>query len=223
MDELAPGVWETNQDLAVGGLLHMDHRMTVLRLPGDEGRLLVHSPISYSEALRQELAALGEPAYFVAPSYFHDMYWKEWLERYPQATFLAPPGMPVRGSWDALAASDIWSDDLFPLEIRGMPWVQEHLLYHRPSGSIIVADLVFNMPAGKSAVNRMFEKMAGIYDRFATSRLFQTFIREKEAFGESLSQVLELDFERIIMGHGKVQALEAKNMLKRVYNRYLPF
>jgi len=196
--------------------------MTVLQIPGDEGKLLVHSPVELSEEVQRELATLGEPAVFVAPSHFHDLYWKPYLSAYQGSSFLAPPGMPVPGNFDSLVESSIWSDDLHPIEVQGMPNVQEHVIYHRPSKSLIVADLAFNLKRGSDFATRCFEKMAGIYDHFAASRLFQSFIRDQKLFGKSIARILELDFQQIIMGHGQVQAVEAKNMLKRVYNRYLP-
>ncbi len=216
MVEIGDGIWETSQPLRLGGILELGHRMTVLRL--DDGKLLVHSPIRLTAAARSALEELGEPSVFVAPSYLHDMYWPEYFAAYPEATFLAPEGMPVKGPFQSFDERPLESDDLHLIRMDGMPNVREHLMYHRPSRSLIVADLVFNLDQNTGSLDQLAQRLAGIYGNLGPSRLFRFLIRDRVGFTKSLERVFDLDFERIIMGHGKVLEENARDQLHEAYH-----
>ena len=76
------------------------------------------------------------------------------------------------------------------------------------SGSLIVADLVFNYPRVEELTTgtRMILTMTGAKGKMAVSRLFRFMIRDADAFRRSLNQVLATPFERLIVGHGEVAA-----------------
>ena len=137
-------LWEVNAPLKARGL-RMDHRMTVVRLTS--GELLIHSPIEYTDALREVLLELGTPKWFVAPSRYHDMFWPKWFGAFPQARFVTVPGMreehPDLPFSDLLTeTSNFWDGELTPIPIRGMPRINEYVFLHFASRSLIVADLI---------------------------------------------------------------------------------
>lgn len=216
MEKIGDGIWETSHPLLLGGILELGHRMTVLR--SGEGTLLVHSPVRLTATIKGALEALGQPSVFVAPSYLHDMYWHDYFEAYPDATFLAPGGMPVKGPFQPLDEHSIASDDVSLIKLDGMPNVREHLMYHHPSRSLIVADLVFNLDQNTGSLDQLAQRLAGIYGNLGPSRLFRFLIRDRASFSKSLERVFDLDFERIIMGHGKVLEENARNQLHEAYH-----
>ncbi len=209
LTNLTPDLWVTEEPLKLGPA-HMNHRMTVVRLAS--GKLWVHSPIAYSDAMHESLAALGDVSDFVAPSIFHDLHWTHWCAAFPEARFHAPEGLRRRqrkvGFTDDLAgvAPDSWGGGIEQVTLAGMPKVQETVFHHPQSGTLIVADLVFNylQPQTLTRGTRLLLSMTGANGRMAVSRLFRFMIKDREAFSRSLDNVLAWDFERLIVGHGEI-------------------
>ena len=206
LERVAENLWERNEPLKAPGL-RLGHRMTVMKLRS--GPLVVHSPVRFSEGLRDALLELGSPKWFIAPSRFHDLYWAEWFQAFPKARFAAVPGMakehPELPFTDVVSGeSDFWGDELVALPVGGMPRLNEHVFLHGPSRSLIVADLVFNVDAdAQNLIGKMILRLNAIYRRAGTSRIFRALIKDNTAFRESLQRILAHEFDRTIVGHGK--------------------
>ena len=205
LKEVVENVWEANAPLKLPGL-RMDHRMTVLRL--QNGELVVHSPIEFSAAFHNALLELGRPKWFVAPSRFHDMFWPNWFRAFPNARFVAAPGVNEDHSNlpfnDELGTgSDFWGGELVAVPIRGMPKINEVALIHQASRSLIVADLIFNLDAtAQNFIGRLFLKANGLYQKPGVSRIFRSYIKDRDAFTQSIGEIQSHTFDRIIIGHG---------------------
>ena len=112
--------------------------MTIIRLQG--GGLWIHSPIPWSEELDNDVCALGQIEFIVAPSCFHHMFVDHGknIIRYQNLR-------PKRSRKNDLICRSItlqndcqtlW-DDIDCIEIQGMPFVQEHLFFHRDSQTLL--------------------------------------------------------------------------------------
>lgn len=202
---VAENVWEAVAPLKLPGI-RMDHRMTVVRL--SSGGLLIHSPVAYSDRLAKEIQDLGKAQWFVAPSRFHDMYWPKWFAAFRRSRFVAVRGVkedhPELPFTDLLdAGSAFWNGELQILPVRGAPKLNEVALLHSPSRSLIVADLIFNIDAqAQNLLGRLFLKANGVYRRPGISRLFRSYVKDKAAFQESLHDIQQRQFDRIIIAHG---------------------
>ena len=219
MNPLAENLWELERPLKAPGL-RIGHRMTVVRLR--DGGLWVHSPVECDDAVRGELARLGPVRHLIAPSRFHDLYWKEWFEHYPEATFYCAPGLkeehPELRFHKVLSPDqrETWEDELPKVFVQGMPRLNEFVFLHRASRTLIVADLVFNLDAAQqNMLGKLFLKLNGIYDRAGCSRIFRSLIKDRAAFRASGEQILQLDFERLIPGHGRIVTAGARDVLRR--------
>jgi hypothetical protein len=86
--------------------------------------------------------------------------------------------------------------------VRGMPRLNEVVFLHRPSRSLIIADLAFNFgPDAHWAVKLLF-RLGGTWGRFTPSRLERCLMKDRAAVRASIQRILEWDFDRIIVGHG---------------------
>jgi hypothetical protein len=217
---LAENIWELSHPLPAGPIV-LDHRMTVVRLAS--GQLWVHSPVALDDTIRAGLDALGEVAYFVAPSTFHDLYWPPYFTAYPNARFFAAPG--VREAHPDLPFTDVlsadapssWSGELDQTLLEGMPKINEVAFLHPASQSLIVADMAFNYDRNVNLATCLMLKMTGCYGRFGVSRLFKLFIKDKKATRRSIDEILSWDFERIIVGHGHLVQSDGRQILKEAY------
>ena len=219
LNAVGEGVWECSMPLKVAGF-HLDHRMTVMRMPS--GELVVHSPVELDERLRQEVSHQGEVKWIISPSRMHDLFLNQWMEAFPGALLLHSPGLKIRGipAERLLPLSDessrLFGGEIDCLLIRGMPRINEFVFLHRPSRTLIVADLVFNLsPAG--GLQKVLQKVNGVYEQFGPSRLFRMSIKNKAEFRDSLKRVLEWDFDWIIVGHGANAPMDGKDRLRRAF------
>jgi hypothetical protein len=218
---LADNLWDISHPLVIGPVV-LDHRMSVVRL--SSGALWVHSPVRLDQGIRAALDQLGEVAYLVAPSIFHDLYWEEWFAAYPEARFFAAPGVrqqhPELPFTDELADETpaAWRDDLQQLVLGGVPRLNETVFLHRPSRTLIVADLVFNFTGYEPRLNlatALTLKVAGTYGRLGVSRFFRMLVKDPKALRHSLDQLLSWDFERLVVGHGRNVERHARPVLEQ--------
>jgi hypothetical protein len=219
---LGHNLWETNQPLKVMGFA-VGHRMTVLR--DANGNVAVHSPVRITSALAQDVRAVAGPAgqvrWIIAPSTMHDLYLEEWASEFPDATLCHSPGMKIpRGisKAETLRARPLpgFEGGLQAVFIGGMPKINEFVFHHRESGSLIVADLIFNLPPGRG-MQKLLQKANGIYEVAGPSKFFRNFIANEEAFRASIQELLKLDFERVVVGHGHNLPSEGRERLRLAF------
>jgi hypothetical protein len=216
MKQLADNLWVKRYPLSVLGTAH-GRTVTILRLTS--GELIVHSMAPFSEADKAEIRRLGKPAWLVEAMMLHDTYAREGRAAFPDAVFLAPLGF---GDVVDFPTSRLvpppreWVNEIEVIELRGAPRLQEHVFIHRPSRTLIVADLVFNFPQDERGWNWLFHRyIAGLKRYPGMSRFFRLCISDRETFCASFQQVLESDFDQIIVGHGEVIESEGKAALRR--------
>jgi hypothetical protein len=75
---------------------------------------------------------------------------------------------------------------------------------HRPSGSLILGDLCMNLGPERPFLSRAFARLDGVYKRFATARTIRLTVRNRRAARLSVEQMLEWEFDRVVVGHGDV-------------------
>jgi hypothetical protein len=183
-------------------------RMTVIRLA--DGGLFLHSPVRLDTELRADLDALGPVRAIVAPSKAHHLFVGDYVAAYPEAVLFAAPGVGdkrrelVVGSVLGDDPPRAWTGEIEQHLVRGVPALNEVLFFHVPSRTLLVTDLVFNVPRSDVAGARMFYAMVGAADRFAPHRIVRLAFRDKTAARRSIDTVLDWDFDRVVVSHGRV-------------------
>lgn len=220
LQPLAPEIWDLNAPLSVLGM-HLGHRMTVVRL--NDGSLWVHSPVAHDAALAAELATLGPVGHVVAPNAMHDTYLEGWFAAYPAARFHGAKGFsryrPDLKFTDTLSdrADAAWAASMDQKVIQGAPRLNEVVFLHRPSRTLILTDLIFNLGPEMPLLSRVLLKANGCYNRVACSRLLQTTIKNRAAFRSSLDAVLTWDFDRVVVSHGRNIDADGRTALREAF------
>jgi hypothetical protein len=202
---LGPDIWELDHPHTVFGM-EMGRRLTAVRLPS--GDLWVHASVPPAPKLTAALAALGRVGYIVGPNTFHDAYLEEFVAAYPDAEFHAAPGLaganPRLQPTHTLGARvpPAWAEVLDQHLVAGVPRLNEVVFLHKPSRTLIVADLAFNLLPPKPWLTRVALTLNDAYGRFTPSRMLKSIIREPIALRASLAHILTWDFDRIVVGHG---------------------
>jgi len=185
------------------GLIPIPVRMTVIRLA--DAQLILHSPVPISPELRNELDALGPVGFIVVPK-AHGRFADQAAKLYPSAELVSAPGAPA--AWAGQVESHL---------VLGFR-LEEVVLFHRPSRSLVITDLCFHIQRSSSAVARLFFRANGMWQRFGPSRIIRRLgVSDRAAFEHSLEQVLRWDFERIVPGHGDVIEHGARDALRAAW------
>lgn len=202
--------------------LWLGRQLTVVRLPS--GGLWIHSPVPWTPALRSALAALGPVHHVVGPNRFHDECLREFQLEYPDAHYHAAPGLAadrrdIRFSTAPLANTPhpAWSDTLDQHLVAGMPRLNEVVFLHRPSRTLILADLAFNLGPPAPLFTQLALRLSGAGDRFAPTRTCKLLMRDRPAVRASLDRLLAWEFDRILVGHGRNLETNGKNALRAAF------
>jgi hypothetical protein len=209
---VASELWTAEHALALPGGVRLPSRMAVVRVAG--GRLLLYSPIPLTDALGTTIDVIGKVTWIVAPSRLHHMFVEPWLARYPGAELHGAeglarkrPGLPWR-TLDPQAAP--FGEAIEAQLIAGAPRLNEVVLLHRPSRSLLLADLLFNVTAPATWATHAVLWLMGTRGRLAMSRLWRVQTRDRRMLKASIERVLAWDFVRILPGHGAVFAADAR-------------
>lgn len=218
LEELVPGIWTVTSPLKLAGV-EFGTRMTIVRV-GSDGLVLI-SPCPIDDTLAAEIDALGAVRAVIAPNAFHYLYFVGAAERYPDAArFLAegvakklgssPPGSVTLSS----EADSIWSADLEQCMIEGAPMSNEVVFYHPASRTLILTDLCFNFDPAPSGWPGIFLRIMGVHGQLAVSRLMRLALKDREKVRPIIRQILEWDFDRIVVTHGAIVAQDGQRRFR---------
>jgi hypothetical protein len=195
-------IWASERAIWFGGV-RIRSRTTVVRLPGDG--LWVHSPAEPDDDVCAALDALGEVRWIVVPNRFHHLQAPATAARYPQAQVVGPKTVrnpKVKLTMDigdpGLSRS---IPDLAAIPLEGVPFLDETTFFHRPSGSLIAADLLMCACARDHWTWRLAARLTNRYQKAKTPPDVYVHTRPSKLLNESLDRMLALPIEQILVAH----------------------
>lgn len=139
---------------------------------------------------------LGRVTHVVEPNKLHHLFVGAARQRWPHATF----------HQRELKLSDRAID---AVHIEGVPKIDETVVFHRPSSTLVVADFVFNMTA-ENFVSRIGFALTGVGgNRVAQSREWKWARKDKAAARASVERVLGWPIQRVAFCHGESVAIDS--------------
>jgi hypothetical protein len=223
MDKLAGNIWLLSYPLKTLGV-DIRRNVTVIRL--ESGRLVIHSTAAFSQEDIAAIRELGEPGWLVEGMIDHDTFSKEGRAAFPGIPFLAPPGFSERVDFevgDLNSPPAEWLPELEVIPIEGAPKMAESVLFHRPSGTLVVCDLLFNFPEVDSMWSKVLLTMVlGTDPAPGFSKRVKMAIKDDAAFAASLEKVKALPVQRVVPGHGVVLEQDAKARMRKLFSENSP-
>ncbi len=184
-------------------------------------RVVLISPFEDIDKDMSEIHGMGEVTDIIAPSGFHHMGIGNARKLFPKAKLWASPVLFKKRqdvNWDYTLGQDPWPfSDLECLAIEGMPSIQEFNFFHKPTGTLFVADLCFNHVDGKSLGHKIIFGLFGTYGKLAVSRFFTLFIKDREKTKKSLHKILDFDIKKVVIPHGQDLVSSPKAQLKGAF------
>jgi hypothetical protein len=210
----------------------------------------VFSPVALTDEVRSRVDKMGAVKYIAANDAEHHIFMDDWHKAFPDAKLIGPDALKEKREsqkkplpWTHLFRpkdNTSWNiDEAFDKEFNA-EYVHAHankelVFNHKPSKTLIQADLLFNLPATEQYSRTDVHPTAGILTKLmckinntAGSAIWQKrFIwyalsaSDRPAFNQSMARIDKWDFERIIPCHGDVIEKDGKNIFKKVFGWHL--
>ena len=221
LQQLDRDIWIFERSIRFGPI-PLPHTMTVIRL--SNGGLFVHSPTKLDPATAAAFAALGPVDSIVWPSWWHDMYVREYAAAFPDAKLFGSPllvkshpSMPALQRIDAEAPQ--WSPNLDALYVDQMRlFLDEFVFLHRPSRSLIVADLAFHIDESRGSFTKSSFAFIGAYPGCHIPWFFRPAAKDRRYLRAKIDRILDWDFDRLIVGHADVVPTGGKDAFRGAYS-----
>lgn len=200
-------IWTLNRPVWFGGV-RLRARTTVVRL--DDGSLLLHSPAPPTDALAEQLRALGPVRWLVVPNCFHHLGTPAAAVHFPEARVVGPASALSRNKALRLhvdingAQFGKQVPEFETLPLLGVPFLDETVLYHRPTQSLLGADIVLCAGAEDHWTWRCAARITSCYDRVRVPPDVRRKIPDKTAAARSIHAMLERPAQRLIVAHADV-------------------
>jgi hypothetical protein len=226
LTEYVPGaIWIAEYPVHYAGC-DLTARMTVVKL--SDGTLLLHSPCEIDDAIQAQLETLGRVSCIVAPGTYHYFYVTSAQEAYPDAHTWVCPGIERKCpdiDFDWLLGNEPdrqWAKDLDQVLVRGTRYIWETVFFHRASKTLIVTDLIEYIgdetPGAQGMLKFWWKAVFHMWNKPRPAPEYQMGWKNKKLVKQCLEQVLQWDFERIILAHGDNIESNARAMAQEAWN-----
>jgi hypothetical protein len=235
------------------GRIKVGGRGTVVQLAS--GNLAVFSPTALTDLVKKEVAAMGtgEVKYITALDQEHHIFLEPWSKQWPDAVVLAPetlPGLRQKQGYGGIAES-AWRlfkkdtkrevkiseefDREFDYEYVPGHANKELVFCHKPTRTLIEADLMFNLPATEQFSKTSLDVNSGFLTRLMNHlnntkgeaiwqrRLIWYAISsgDRTDFNKSIGEIAKWDFDRVVPCHGDVIETGGKGVFEKVMRWHL--
>jgi hypothetical protein len=162
-------------------------------------------------------------SYVVAPNRVHHLYAGDVAKAYPEARLWIAPGLErKRPDLEFVAILDDespeeWREEVGQTFVRGRPYENEIVFFHRSSRTLILCDLAFNFGPRAAVSTRFLMKLIRSYGRFGPTKLDPFLIRDRAAARKSLERILAWNFDRVIVAHGDIVESGGREALREGY------
>lgn len=213
--------------------------------------MLVVSPVALTSEVQQTIASQGgQIKYIAAPDTEHHIHITAWGKAFPDAEIIAPEGLYEKRQANPdqkdiefahiltkANKHDIHISEEFDREIE-IEYVDGHankeiVFFHKPSKTMIEADMLFNLPAKEQYsrsgedptsgfLNMLFGPLASASGpaKWQKRLVWHTTAKDRKSFGESVARMNTWDFDRIIPCHGDVIETGGKTVFQNVFELF---
>ncbi|TQS37824.1 hypothetical protein Golomagni_01689, partial [Golovinomyces magnicellulatus] len=231
------------------GKVKIGYRATIVEY--STGKLAVFSPCPLTSTVINEING-REVNFLIAPDLEHHIFIQTWKQNFPKALLIGPQDLynkrvsmhnkdkniiPLQ--WHALYTAankrhmhiDAQFDEVFDCEFIDGHINQELVYLHKPSKTLIQADLIWNLPAkeqyslighksskSERYLSSVVSKMLNINGSALGQRLvsWYLFARNRKSFNLSIKRIQTWDFRNIITCHGDIISDNGKEIFEKL-------
>jgi hypothetical protein len=199
------GLWCINSHFRVWGCSG-SVRMTIVRTPAG---LVLYSPVRLDREAIREIESLGRVTAIIAPNLFHHLFLRACAAAFPDARVLVPDGLAAKIGLIAPAEvmterTVIGAGDDIGLRVCRGHTLRETILIHRPTRTLITADLIYNIASEQTFAERAVFRAIGCYGAPGVAFYHAFAITDRAAIRQLVDDVARWRVRRIIMCHGGI-------------------
>ena len=181
-------------------------RMTILKT---QSGLLLYSPVALTAENVASIRALGTVKDIIAPNLMHHMYLRPCIEAFPDANCWVPEGLlekigSVTGAQIITPDVAIGNDSGIKKFTLTGHRIQETIIFHEPSRTLLTADLLYNYQSEQYPAEKLFFWMIGNYGRPNVAFYHRFSVKNKSSVRSMIDTVVNWPINRIIMSHGRI-------------------
>ena len=221
--QLEPGVAVLEADRDPSGLLTA--RSAILGIGG--GGLLVCSPLPGFAQHAAAIRALGTVQAFAAPNVMHHLGLDDALPAFPGVPAFARPSLQKKradlkfGGTLGEQPDPLWAGAVDQLVVGGMPRLDEVVFFHRPTRTLVLSDLAFNVLREERWGARLFMTLNGALGHLGPSRICKMLMADRAQVRASIDRMLAWNPERLLLCHGEIVERDGRAELERAF-AFLP-
>jgi hypothetical protein len=227
LEVIGDSIWLTEGEIVNFYGFPYPTRSVIVRLK--TGSLWIWSPVRLTQALHDEVDALGRVTHLVSPNKLHHLYLPEWRAKYPDAKLWGPDSTtrkrPDLSFQEPLGnrAPPEWGDEITQFWFRGSWALDEIVFFHQPSRTAILADLSENFSQDflrahwsnwKQVIARLWKITVGY--GYAPLELRLSWLNRQPARA-ALAALLAADPRQVIMAHGEWQRENGRAYLEQAF------
>ncbi|HET7325368.1 MAG TPA: hypothetical protein VFJ06_13660 [Halococcus sp.] len=220
--ELATDLFVLSEPLSFYGF-EIGRNMVVVRLPN--GDLFVNSPARLTRERIEVLETLGTVRYVTPSSKLHGhSYMEDYKRGFPDVELFAAPGLGRRRtdlSFDGLLGSvpdPRWAAVIDQTAFLGHWWLTEIEFFHRPSKTLILGDICYNIGPDAPLKTRLAARLVGMYGEMTVPLDIRHTMKNEAAARRSVERLLDWEFERVVVGHGQITDHNAKCRIRAAFD-----
>jgi hypothetical protein len=223
------------------------------------GSLAVFSPVALTPTVRQKLTSLSPNAsvsYLISPDLEHHIFLSSWSSAFPSAHVIAPEGLAEKRAKQSASDKSVTNvpistvftakdksgvkvggefDEEFEYEYVDAHPNKELVFYHKPSRTLIEADLLFNLPATEQYsrtgidpttgwATKLFAglqhtKGSAIWQKRMLWYVFSS--SDRAGFNKSIQRINSWPFENVVPCHGDTFIGDGKSVFEKVFGWHL--
>jgi len=236
------------------GRIKIGGRGTIVKL--SSGALAVFSPVALTTAVKESMQTeLGSTniKYITALDQEHHIFLESWHKEWPEAKIIAPESLPSyrdkqgyfklpESAWklfkkadkEKLSVDEEFDRD-FAAEFVDVHPNKELVFWHRPTKTLIEADLLFNLPAIEQHSRTDVDPTTGILTKIMNGvnstkgaatwqkrfLWYGASASDRPNFNQSIARIDKWDFDTIIPCHGDVIESGGKGIFQKVFSWHL--
>ncbi|WP_324281678.1 DUF4336 domain-containing protein [Cyanobacterium aponinum UTEX 3221] len=230
LKQIDSDIWVAEQPLKYLGI-NVGTRMTVIRSNSDQ--LSIISPIQINDAIKKQLETIGVVTNIIAPNLFHYLFASDCKNLFPYATFWADldlkkkkPDLPIDKTFDYQGGNlndhlkYMFFDGFKTITLNGFSRLNEFIFYHPTSRTLILTDIAFNFDKSFSFSTKLVSRLIGGYNNLSPSLLEKIATTNKNKIKSILHEILDWDFDRVIMAHGSIIESNGKEKLIKGFENF---
>lgn len=183
-------------------------RMSLIATPGG---LVIYSPVELDRAQIEQIKGIGRVSAIVAPNLYHHMFLRTCMAAFPTARVLVPEGLAAKIG--PIAGAEVMTEDLdlgasgdIAHHIFAGHRLRETVLFHRPTGTLLTADLLYNFQSESFAAEKIFFRLIGSYGAPSLPFYHRFAVEDNASVRGLIEAVKGWRMRRIIMSHGRIVA-----------------